>query len=101
MHIDLNLLVLFSAPNILYFALATYFSYQNYKKTEHSGFWLHLTMVFILATLVATGNFAKYSGIITHATGDIIEAILGVEIGILIFTATYTLTKKHHDEKIF
>ncbi len=97
----LDLLVLFSAPNILYFALAAYFGYQNYKKTDHSGFWLHLTLVFVIATLVAAGNFAKYSGIIPHATGDIIEAVLGVEIGVLIFTAIYTLTKKHHDERVF
>lgn len=97
----LDLLVLFSAPNIFYFALAAYFGYQNYKKTDHSGFWLHLTLVFIIATLVAAGNFAKFVGVIAESTGDIIEVVLGIEISVLIFTATYTLTKKHHQERVF
>ncbi len=98
---SLDLLVLFSAPNIFYFALAAYFGYQNYRKTNNSGFWLHLTLVFIIATIVAAGNFAKFAGIIPHSTGDIIEVLLGIEISVLLFTATYTLTKKHHQERVF
>ena len=98
---SLDLLVLFSAPNIFYFAIASYFGYQNYKKTGHSGFWLHLTLVFLLVTLVAAGNFAKFTGIITLSTGNIIEVVLGIEISVLLFTAVYTLTKKHHQERVF
>ncbi len=98
---SLDLLVLFSAPNIFYFALAAYFGYQNYKKTDHSGFWLHLTLVFFIATLIAAGNFAKFVGIITEDVGNIIRVVLGVEITVLIFTAVYTLTKKHHQERVF
>ena len=81
--------------------MAAYFGYQNYKKTGHSGFWLHLTLVFVLATLVAAGNFAKFTGIITRSTGDIIEVVFGIEISVLLFTAVYTLTKKHHQERVF
>ncbi|MFQ6136341.1 MAG: hypothetical protein ACE5PM_04075 [Candidatus Hydrothermarchaeales archaeon] len=97
----MNLPAIFSFANIVYFAVAAYLGYLNYQKSDHSGFWLHLTLVFCISTIVSITNFAKYVGLILKVTGDIIDVVLGIEIAVLFFTAVYTLTKKHHEEHVF
>ncbi|MFQ6137369.1 MAG: hypothetical protein ACE5PM_09355 [Candidatus Hydrothermarchaeales archaeon] len=96
-----TVLTLFNAFSVLYFGIATSLAYMNYQRTDHSGFWFHLIIAMFLCTLASGGNAVRYGGVISETMGNIVEVILGVVIAVLFFTASYTLTKKHHGECVF
>ncbi|MFQ6136740.1 MAG: hypothetical protein ACE5PM_06135 [Candidatus Hydrothermarchaeales archaeon] len=96
-----NVLALFNGFSAIYFAIATVLAYMNYQRTDHSGFWFHLIVAMVICTLASMGNSVRYIGVLSNETGNIVEVLLGVVTAVLFFTATYTLTKKHHLERVF
>lgn len=92
---------LYFGAGSLYFAIAFIFAFKKYKATGHEGFWFFMVLFTIaMADALAAGAIGKLNVI----SEDVIRpyhGILFLIASIMLFTATYTLHKKHHDIKIF
>jgi len=83
----------------LYFAIATIFAFMIYQKTKHDGFWFFILLASFGLTIMLLSNFAEMIGIIPY--GEVLKSLIFTVVPVLFFAATYTLTKKHHDERLF
>jgi predicted membrane channel-forming protein YqfA (hemolysin III family) len=86
---------------VVYFALAAYFSFRNYKMTHHEGYWFFmflfsLSMLGVMVSGTLWSSRAVEEDII-HAFHDIFFLIASI----LLLDATYTLHKKEHRVKVF
>ncbi len=92
---------LYFAFGALYFVLAVYFAFKNYRTTNHDGFWFFMLLFtfsmtgVMVAGALSSANLADPDNI--HAYYDIFFLMASI----FLFTAAFTIHKEHHKIKVF
>jgi len=92
---------IFFVAGVVYFAAALYFAFVNYRKTEHDGFWFFCMLLSFFFSLAMLSSLLWSLEMIGDSLNHFLYDLFFL-IGVLFsFVAIYTLTKKHHEVKIF
>lgn len=92
---------IFFAVGILYFVLGGYFSLRNYQMTKHEGFWFFLLLFSISMTGMAVAGTLWSAELADPHSIQADYYSFFLMASIFLFTATYTIHKKHHKIKVF
>jgi|GEM_PF-3385600 len=91
----------FFVAGFIYFIIALYFAFVNYRKTGHDGFWFFCILLSFFFSLTMLMGILWSLGMISDALNHFLYDLFFLIAVQFAFVAVYTLTKKHHEVRIF
>ncbi len=92
---------LYFGAGALYFALAFYFAFKNYRTTKHDGFWFFTALFSLVMTGAMVAGSLWNAEIVSEDALHAYHDMLFLIAAIMLFVAAYTLHKEHHKIKVF
>lgn len=91
----------FFVAGLLYFGIALYFASVNYRKTNHEGFWLFCILFSFFFSLAMLSGVLWSLEMINDALNHFLYDLFFLIAVQFAFVAIFTLTRKHHEVRIF